>query len=101
MDGAVAGRRLGRLRRGRRQAGGLRRGPRRLTRTQNLDPLLHVLRAVGRGRARGLTFLSSGGAVYGPEAPVPTPEDAPLWPASSYGVIKATAEQYVALHARR
>lgn len=69
--------------------------------TRNLDPLLHVLRAVGSGEARGLTFLSSGGAVYGPDAPVPTPEDAPLWPASSYGVIKATAEQYVALHARR
>ncbi len=69
--------------------------------TQNLDPLLHVLRAVGRGRARGLTFLSSGGAVYGPEAPVPTPEDAPLWPASSYGIMKTTAEQYVAMHARR
>lgn len=66
----------------------------------NLTPLLASLDATAAAGARGFTFLSSGGTVYGPEAPVPTPEHAPLWPISSYGIMKAAAEQYVAMHAR-
>lgn len=67
---------------------------------RNLEPLLAVLEACRSHAVRGLTFLSSGGTVYGPDAPVPTPEDAPLWPISSYGVLKVAGERYVALHAR-
>ena len=66
----------------------------------NLTPLLTCLDATAAAGARGFTFLSSGGTVYGPDAPVPTPEGAPLWPISSYGIMKAAAEQYVAMHAR-
>jgi UDP-glucose 4-epimerase len=66
---------------------------------KNLAPVLDSLEATADAGARGFTFLSSGGTVYGPAAPVPTPEDTPLWPISSYGVMKAAAEQYVAMHA--
>ncbi|CAM3503014.1 NAD-dependent epimerase/dehydratase family protein [Nocardioides zeicaulis] len=67
---------------------------------KNLAPVLSALEATAAAGARGFTFLSSGGTVYGPAAPVPTPEDTPLWPISSYGVMKAAAEQYVAMHAQ-
>lgn len=66
---------------------------------KNLAPVLDSLEMTASAGARGFTFLSSGGTVYGPAAPVPTPEDTPLWPISSYGVMKAAAEQYVAMHA--
>ncbi len=67
---------------------------------RNLEPLLAVLDATRSHKIDGFTFLSSGGTVYGPDAPVPTPEDAPLWPISSYGIVKIAAERYVALYAR-
>jgi UDP-glucose 4-epimerase len=67
---------------------------------RNLEPLLAVLSAMRSSTVTGFTYLSSGGAVYGPDAPVPTPEDAPLWPISSYGIMKLAAERYVAMYAR-
>ena len=67
---------------------------------RNLEPLLAVLDATRSRDISGFTFLSSGGTVYGPDAPVPTPENAPLWPISSYGIVKIAAERYVALYAR-
>ena len=60
-----------------------------------------VLSAARSRRITGFSFLSSGGTVYGPDAPVPTREDAPLWPISSYGVMKIAAERYVAMYARQ
>lgn len=48
-----------------------------------------------------LVYLSSGGAIYGPDVPIPTPETAPTFPISPYGVEKLTAERYLdvgALH---
>ena len=68
---------------------------------RNLTPLTATLEAMSSCGAHGFTFLSSGGAVYGPGAPVPTPEDAPLWPISSYGIVKIAAERFVAMYARR
>lgn len=67
----------------------------------NLGPIISTLEAMGRLGTRGLTFLSSAGTVYGPGAPAPTSEDAPLWPISTYGVLKVTAERYVNLYAAR
>lgn len=69
--------------------------------TANLAPVLATLTAARRNGVGHVTFLSSGGTVYGPTAPVPTREDTPLWPINSYGIIKAAAEQYVAMHARQ
>ncbi|QIK75243.1 NAD-dependent epimerase/dehydratase family protein [Nocardioides piscis] len=68
---------------------------------RNLEPLLAVLGAARAVPPRGLTFLSSGGSVYGPDSPVPTSEDAPLWPISSYGIMKVAAERYVSMYARQ
>jgi UDP-glucose 4-epimerase len=68
---------------------------------RNLEPVVRTLEATASAGARGITFLSSGGTVYGPSAPVPTKEDVPLWPISAYGVAKAAAEQLVAMHAHR
>lgn len=42
-----------------------------------------------------LIYLSSGGAIYGPEVSVPTPETAPTLPISPYGAEKLTAERYL------
>lgn len=67
----------------------------------NLGPLLATLEAVAAHQVGSMTLLSSGGTVYGPEAPVPTREDAELWPISSYGVLKVAAERYVHHYARR
>ena len=68
---------------------------------RNLEPLISVLSAARSRRITGFSFLSSGGTVYGPDAPVPTREDAPLWPISSYGIMKIAAERYVAMYARQ
>lgn len=44
-----------------------------------------------------LVYLSSGGAIYGPDVPVPTPESAPTYPISPYGAEKLVAERYLAI----
>ena len=67
----------------------------------NLGPLVATLEGMRRASAPALTLLSSGGTVYGPHAPTPTPETAPLWPISTYGVLKVAAERYVGLFARQ
>ncbi|MCY3539514.1 MAG: NAD-dependent epimerase/dehydratase family protein [Acidimicrobiia bacterium] len=54
--------------------------------------LLESARLAGTSR---LVFVSTGGAIYGSEAPLPTPEDAPLSPESPYGFSKLIAEQYL------
>ncbi len=41
--------------------------------------------------------VASSSSVYGPGAPVPTPESAPLAPASPYAVTKAAADMYAAV----
>jgi UDP-glucose 4-epimerase len=42
-----------------------------------------------------VVFTSTGGALYGNKAPLPTPEDAPPAPISPYGASKWAAEAYV------
>jgi UDP-glucose 4-epimerase len=46
-----------------------------------------------------LTFLSSGGALYGNVASSPTDEDTLPEPISSYGILKLTAEKYLQMYA--
>ncbi len=58
--------------------------------------VLETARATG---ARVL-FASSGGALYGRDAPVPSPEDVPPQPESPYGIAKYCAEQYIGLYNR-
>jgi len=59
-----------------------------------------VLEAARAAGARRVVFASTGGAIYGDAARVPTPEDAPVAPLSPYGASKASGELYVALFTR-
>jgi len=47
-----------------------------------------------------VVFASSGGAIYGDGAPLPTPEDYPPQPLAPYGASKLAAEAYVATWGR-
>ncbi|HEX3333209.1 MAG TPA: NAD-dependent epimerase/dehydratase family protein [Acidimicrobiales bacterium] len=63
-----------------------------------IEPLLTVLARMD-DRALPLTFISSGGTVYGNPAVYPTPESAPTLPLSAYGITRLTAERFVLRHA--
>jgi UDP-glucose 4-epimerase len=58
--------------------------------------VLEAARAIG---ARVL-FASSGGALYGRDAPIPSREDVLPLPESPYGIAKHCAEQYIGLYNR-
>jgi len=65
----------------------------------NVVGTVNVLEAARRVGARVL-FCSSGGAIYGRDAPIPSAENVPPQPESPYGVAKSCGEQYVALYNR-
>lgn len=65
----------------------------------NVVGTVNVLEAARRVGARVL-FCSTGGALYGRDAPIPSPESVPPLPESPYGVAKSCAEQYVGLYNR-
>lgn len=60
----------------------------------NLLGTINVLEAARRSGARKVVFASSGGAIYGGEAPLPVQEDAPKRPDSPYGISKKIAADY-------
>jgi UDP-glucose 4-epimerase len=60
----------------------------------NVKGTLNVLEAAGRVGAP-VAFTSTGGALYGDEAPMPTSEDTMPAPLSPYGASKWAAEAYV------
>ena len=60
----------------------------------NVVGTLNVMEAARR-TAAAVVFTSTGGALYGNEAPIPTPEDAPPAPISPYGASKWAGEAYV------
>ncbi len=64
----------------------------------SLPPLLNVLSLLAERPGIGLTFLSSGGTVYGPSDSAFIDEEHPTEPVTSYGVMKLAAEKYVLLH---
>ncbi len=78
--------------------------------TSNLDPagdvssnLLGALAVFGALQAHGIrriVFFSSGGTVYGDPDTLPVAENHPLRPISSYGIVKATIEQYLQMYQR-
>lgn len=63
----------------------------------NVVGTVHILEAARDLGAR-VMFASSGGAIYGRDAPVPSPEDVLPLPESPYGVAKYCAEQYIGLY---
>jgi UDP-glucose 4-epimerase len=60
----------------------------------NVHGTLNVLEAASRHRAC-VVFTSTGGALYGNEAAIPTPEESPPAPISPYGASKWAGEAYV------
>jgi UDP-glucose 4-epimerase len=65
----------------------------------NVVGTVNVLEAARRNDARVL-FCSTGGALYGTDSPIPSPERVPPLPGSPYGIAKSCAEQYVGLYNR-
>jgi UDP-glucose 4-epimerase len=65
----------------------------------NVIGTVNVLEAARRVDARVL-LCSTGGALYGTDAPIPSSESVPPLPESPYGVAKFCAEQYVGLYNR-
>jgi UDP-glucose 4-epimerase len=61
--------------------------------------LLGVLDALRVRPGVSLTYLSSGGAVYGNDCPLPASEDSACHPVSAYGVTKLTAEHFIEVYA--
>jgi UDP-glucose 4-epimerase len=69
--------------------------------TLTLPPLITVLEALRERDGVGLTYLSSGGTVYGRPQYLPVDETHPTNPISSYGIVKLMGEKYVAMYADR
>jgi UDP-glucose 4-epimerase len=65
----------------------------------NVRGTFNVCQAAGKLQARVL-FASTGGALYGNEAPIPTPETYVAQPLSPYGASKLAGEAFVATQAR-
>ncbi len=65
----------------------------------NVVGTVNVLEAARTAGAR-VVFASSGGALYGRDAPIPSREDVLALPESPYGIAKYCAEQYVGLYNR-
>ena len=67
--------------------------------TTNVAGTINILE-IARAKACPLVFTSTGGAIYGEDAPRPTTEASPVDPGAPYGASKAAAEIYVRLWAK-
>lgn len=65
----------------------------------NVVGTINLLEAARAVDAR-VIFASTGGALYGEDAPIPSSEDITPSPSSPYGVAKHCAEQYIGLYNR-
>lgn len=63
--------------------------------TGNLIGTLNLIETMNTLCIRRLIYLSSGGTVYGPAPNHPIPEDYPLNPINSYGIVKVAIERYL------
>jgi len=61
----------------------------------NILGSLNLLECCRRVGVKRLLFSSTGGAIYGDGALLPTPEDHPTRPASPYGISKLAVEHYL------
>jgi UDP-glucose 4-epimerase len=66
----------------------------------NVIPHVAFLQSCVAAGVTRCVFLSSGGTVYGPGAPLPTPETAATDPISSHGLTKLFVEKYLQMHSR-
>lgn len=65
---------------------------------ENVVPHIEFLQACVRAGVKRYIFLSSGGTVYGPDAPLPTPETSLANPINSHGLTKLIVEKYIQMH---
>ena len=68
--------------------------------TTTLPAILSLLDLLRVRPALGLTYISSGGTVYGNPARIPIDERAICDPITSYGIVKLAAEKYIGMYAR-
>jgi len=61
--------------------------------SDEIVPVLKLAEDAARAGAKTFVFISSGGTVYGPDAPLPTPESVRTAPINIYGTIKVLSEQ--------
>ncbi len=61
----------------------------------NVAGTVNALAAAVAAGARRLVFASSGGAIFGEAAKLPTPEGSPRHPIAPYGVSKLVVEEYL------
>ena len=66
----------------------------------NVLGTVNLLQACVSAGVRRVVFASSGGALYGDTAAIPTPESNPQRPASNYGAAKAAAELYGSVYSQ-
>lgn len=66
----------------------------------NVVGTVSVLEAARAAGAGAVVVCSTGGAIYGDDAPLPTSEEQPAAPASPYGLSKLAAERYAGFYAR-
>ena len=60
-----------------------------------LLPTLQLFDLLGETGVRSVVFVSSGGTVYGPQSPIPSPETAATQPISMYGASKVAIEAFI------
>jgi UDP-glucose 4-epimerase len=72
----------------------------RLDVNDNLVAIISLMELMLAEGVRRLVYLSSGGTVYGVPDVVPIPENHPLRPINSYGIVKVAAESYIKLFSR-
>lgn len=61
--------------------------------SNEIVPVLKLAEAAAEAGCKTFVFISSGGTVYGPDAPLPTHEDVRTAPINIYGTIKVLTEQ--------
>jgi UDP-glucose 4-epimerase len=59
---------------------------------------LNLYEAARKSCVKKIIFASSGGAIYGDEVAIPTPENSVLEPCSPYGIAKLANEKYLAFY---
>jgi UDP-glucose 4-epimerase len=62
---------------------------------ENILGSLNLLAAAARAQVEKIIFASTGGAIYGDEAPLPAREEDPAQPAAPYGIAKLAVEHYL------
>lgn len=66
--------------------------------TANVVTTARMLESCVKCGVKKVVFISSGGTVYGKDAPCPLQEDTPTYPISSYGIQKVTIEKLLYLY---